>query len=123
MSILMEIAAAVVLLSGGMALIYGVAAWGAHCYWLWQFRSGMARDIRHSVKLGWNTGIPEDGQWVLVREHMPKHGPCDDRIGDMQTGRWAVMQRRGGMLYTQTGGYGMPIRNLTGWLAVEVNHE
>ena len=119
---LMYIGGAVALLAGGLAIFQGLAAWSAHCFWVWQFKAGMARGIRRSVKLGWNTGIPDDGQWVLVREHMPHSGPCRDQLGDCDSGRWAVMQRRGDMLYSQTNGFAMPVRNLTGWLAVEMEH-
>jgi hypothetical protein len=80
--------------------------------WKW----GDAKQIKRSVKLGWNAGEPPDGAWLLIREHM----------GDLsksatgwqyQNHSWAVMQRRGDRCYTK-GGSSFPVTNITGWLEI-----
>jgi len=81
---------------------------------MWRFGEG--REMRRSVRLGWNVGLPPEGAKILVREHAgqyahdPEHG-------------WAVLIREGDMCWTQNRGYGMPVKRVTGWLLVSDEQE
>lgn len=118
MSILIDVVAAVTMLAG-VALIAAGSFWlGSGLFFdiRWNWARGV--EIKRSVRLGWNVGMPPEDRWVLVRNNLPKRGALSERIGDCDTGRWAVMKRKGEVLWSQTGGYGMPVKNVSGWLEI-----
>lgn len=78
---------------------------------MWRFGEG--REMRRSVRLGWNVGLPPEGAEILVREHASQYTHALD-----PTRGWAVMVREGDMCWTHNRGFGMPVKQVTGWLLV-----
>lgn len=106
----------VAIVVGSIVLLQG--AWTAlgwlafRAQWKW----GDLHQMRRSVRLGWNTGMPPEGEWVLTREHangVITGGPKIGRDHD-----WALMKRVGNRCYSASGGYSTPATNITGWLYV-----
>jgi len=80
-----------------------------HAKWNW----GNARQLKRSVKLGWNTGVPPEGKKILVRGNIWMHS-FDSKYNDTS---WAVMTVSRGRCYTPRGS-SMPVKNITGWLEI-----
>lgn len=117
MELMMGLVALITMTAGGFVLLYGIAAFGATLFFDMRWNWARGVELKRSVKLGWNVGEPPEGVWVLVRNNI-KRPTISERIGDWDTARWAVMKRRGSMMWSQTEGYGMPIKNVIGWLEV-----
>lgn len=111
---LIEMAGWIALAAGALVIASGAWAACGKLWWLANWKWGDACQMRRSVRLGWNTGAPPEGEIVLVREHadgvMTKHGRYSDDF------RWALMIRRSDRAHSLNGGYSTPITNITGWL-------
>lgn len=114
----------ILMLAGAIPLIVGsglmiLAGWwaGEKIAWQIQWTRGNRRDMQTSVDLGWQTGAPPEGVWVLVREH------ANDLIHqrDHLNASWAVMIRRGDRCITESGGFSTHVNNITGWLPVHAD--
>lgn len=123
MSLVMDVLAGVTMLAGVVVMFSGAFLFGSALFFdiRWNWAHGV--ELKRSVRLGWNVGEPPEGRWVLVRNNLPKRGQLSERIGSCDTGRWAVMKRKGSMLWSQTGGYGMPVKNVSGWLEIVEGEE
>jgi hypothetical protein len=100
---------------GTVVLLYGLNTALAEVSWRARWRWGQARKIKRSVKLGWNTGEPPEGQLILVRDHTTDL--CRSPRDIINNG-WSVMVRQGDWCTSLSGGFQMPVKNLTGWLEI-----
>ncbi len=100
--------ASIVMLTGLNALL-GELLFRAR--WKW----GDAHQLKRSVNLGWNTGMPPEDKLFLVMEYIKD---IDRNPQFLAHHEWAVMKRVGDTAYTMNGGMTCPVTNITGWLEV-----
>ena len=113
---MIEVIGVIAILAGLVVLLYGLGAvlgwinWRIRWYW------GDAHQLKRSVKLGWNTGMPPENKWFIVREYA--QGAIGQKGKISYDYEWALMKRIGDTCYTVNGGMSTPARNITGWLYV-----
>lgn len=117
MNTLLMIGGSIAILAGSICLLYGAAAFCGRCAFIVRWKWGNARQMRRSVRLGWNAGMPPEGQWFFVREW------ADAAKGNMSgTARnydWALMRREGDQCISISGGFQTPATNINGWMYVD----
>ena len=102
--------------AGAAVIVMGAWALCGKLWWHISWNWGDARQMRRSVRLGWNAGPPPVGEWVLVREHADGLITGGRRVS--REHEWALMRSNGERAVSASGGYSTPIRNITGWLHV-----
>jgi len=99
---------------GVVTMLVGAYALCGKLWWIATWKWGDAKEMRRSVRLGWNAGEMPEGKWVLVREHAD--GAIAQKEKFDSDYRWALMMRRGDRCYSINSGYSTPITNISGWL-------
>jgi len=103
----------------GTSVVVAYAVWGICGKLLWwgAWKWGDAQELIQSARLGWNTGEPPEGEWILVRIH------CDEGLVGSPPNvdsslRWAAMRVHKGWVHSASGGFSMPTKNVTGWIRI-----
>ena len=99
-----------------LLLLWGVFALIGKTTWWVRWKWGDANQLARSVQLGWNTGEPPDGEWIMVREYCGNLESAGRKIDRDQ--QWRVMKVADGWCHSASGGFSMPVTNVTGWLKV-----
>lgn len=118
MDALLALSGYIVLAAGVAIIAYGLYAITGKLAWYGTWKWGLARQNMLSAKLGWNTGEPPEGEWVLVREYTEFDSISATKSTKKHDWHWAVMKRKGDVMYSANGGLTAPVKNCTGWLYI-----
>jgi hypothetical protein len=115
---LLTIGGGIAILSGAICLLYGAAAFCGWCAFIVRWKWGNARQMQRSVRLGWNAGMPPEGQWFFVREWADR-AKCKYMGGCPENYDWALMRRKGDQCVSINRGFQTPVTNINGWMYVD----
>lgn len=114
---ILELGAIVSIFAGMLCIVWGTGAFLAWCAFIMRWKGGKAKQMKRSVELGWNTGLPPQDEWFFVREYADS-AKSKYMGGCPQNYRWSLMRRIGDRCVSISGGFETPASNVSGWMYV-----